>query len=650
MAFFRRKKKTARRRFDEPAEQAAVAGVAPRVGDLTVGDYANGMPNIRLAEMFKSFARQLPWLLILLAAGMLAAWHFTKDFKRTYTGEARILVQLGDEYVYQPVTGQGTQAAGLQLTADTIALNEVGIIKNPVIMKQVLGEMLSGPYASRFDPEGIEELKKAGNNTRDIQSARSELLLTMDKAFYVAPRPKSSIIDLAYKHEDPEIAVATLKALLLAYEDYRREIFVEGTVDIISERRRETEKQLGSNERSIARFLGNNGISDFDSEQEGVRERTEELRASLNTLRADISETEKALLTVENQLRGLPVEIDLYVDDRASQRIAQAELELKQLLAKYLPGSDPVRQKQTELNELKSLQTTNGGRAAGGRRVGPNPVYQELLTRRNTLQSTADSYREKEFTLQRQLDSADNKVRKLTNLSPQYQSLLREQETLDERLTTYNSREQEALINQQLAAANSENVKIISRPEFAVKGRNMRMIMFALATVAWGFTLFMIALLKVFLDPALYATPGPRRSAVAGVGGGYIPEPVTPAYDVNEPYYAPEMPAAQPAAAQHAPQEYQVPGGYDYAQQESAPYAQPQAYAEPQVYAQPQAYPDPYAAPLPDQAVPQYEAYTDGGAAIDVVQNPYLSGQVGAGAIDQPFQAPYPPGTTPQQG
>ena len=166
-------------------------------------------------------------------------------------------------------------------------------------------------------------------------------------------------------------------------------------------------------------------------------------------------------------------------------------------MAKYLPGSDPVRQKQTELNELKSLQTTNGGRAAGGRRVGPNPVYQELLTRRNTLQSTADSYREKEFTLQRQLDSADNKVRKLTNLSPQYQSLLREQETLDERLTTYNSREQEALINQQLAAANSENVKIISRPEFAVKGRNMRMIMFALATVAWGFTLFMLSLIHI---------------------------------------------------------------------------------------------------------------------------------------------------------
>ena len=61
------------------------SGYAPRVGDLTVGDYANGMPNIRLAEMFKSFGRQLRWVLPLLLIGMVLAWFATKDFKRVYT-------------------------------------------------------------------------------------------------------------------------------------------------------------------------------------------------------------------------------------------------------------------------------------------------------------------------------------------------------------------------------------------------------------------------------------------------------------------------------------------------------------------------------------------------------------------------------------
>jgi uncharacterized protein involved in exopolysaccharide biosynthesis len=676
MALFRRKKKVTVRGGDVGAApvQTQSYSQAPRAADLTVGDYANGMPNIRLGEMLKSFGRQLIWVVPLFLIGSLLAWKLTEDFKRTYTGDARILVQIGDEYVYQPVTGEAGQA-GLTITADTIALNEVGLIKNSEIIEQVFGEMTSetSPYAERFDRRGFAKLRRAGGNEKLQIEARAEMLRKMDKAFMVAPRPKSSIIDLAYKHEDGEVAVATLNALILAYQSYRRQIFVEGTAGIIAERRKETEKQLSQNERAIARFLAKNNISDFDSEQGGVRKRTEELRAALNLLRAQMSETETALATVENQLRSTPREINLYVDDRASARVSQAELELKQLLAKYLPTSDPVRQKRAELAELKSLQTSNGGRALGGRRVGPNTVHQALLTRRNTLQATADSYREKEFTLQRQLDSADNKVRRLTALSPDYASLLRERDTLDERLKSYNAKEQEALVNQQQAEATNENVKVISWPKFPRKGRNTRLIAAAGVSFAWGLTLFMLALLRVFLDPRLYAAPTSPRSARAThePSPEYIPEPVAP----QNSYVAPVAPAVQPAAASYEPQPYEP--SYDtaiqgqsamqgqYGQQSYASavegsgqqsYAQsPYASAPMMNYGQNPLYQgqetqmqqDPYgqAQPAYGQNHPAtFEA--NGSAALDIYNNPYLSGQTEAGAIDQnlqPGQAPYNP-------
>ncbi len=631
---------------------------APRAADLTVGDYANGMPNIRLGEMLKSFGKQLLWVIPLFAIGSALAYKATEDFKRTYTGDARILVQIGDEYVYQPVTGQPGQA-GLTLTADTIALNEVGIIKNAEIIEQVFGEMTSegSPYAKKFDPSGFEKLRQAGNNQQLRTEARAEMLRKMDRAFMVAPRPKSSIIDLAYKHEDGEVAVATLNALILAYQSYRRQIFVEGTAGIIGERRKETERQLNQNERAIARFLAKNNISDFTSEQDGVRKRTEELRAALNLLRAQMSETETALATVENQLRGTPKEINLYVDDRASARISQAELELKQLLAKYLPTSDPVRQKQTELAELKALQNSNGGRAVGGRRVGPNTVYQALLTRRNTLQATADSYREKEYTLQRQLDSADNKVRRLTRLSPDYASLLRERDTLDARLKNYNSKEQEALVNQQQAEATNENVKVISWPKFPNKGSNTRLLAWVGASFAWGLTLFMLALLRVFLDPRLYAAPGPSYDARMVPEPDYIPEPVAPHMPSEEPL----APAVQPAAATYEPAAYQpaayegtMQAGYEQAAYPQQGYAAPYTdvataqYGQNPVYSNqaPQMHYDANSyvqAETPQQA--PSASYTEGSAALDVYNNPYLSGQT-AGAIDhnsQTAQAPYNP-------
>jgi len=661
MALFRRKKKITVGGGDNemPPNPPQRPTYAPRAADLTVGDYANGMPNIRLGEMLKSFGRQLFWVVPLFLIGCYVAWIATADFKRTYTGDARILVQIGDEYVYQPVTGQPGQA-GLTLTADTIALNEVGIIKNAEIIEQVFGEMTSetSPFAKRFDRSGFKKLREAGSDQQLRIEARSEMLRKMDRSFMVSPRPKSSIIDLAYKHEDGEVAVATLNALILAYQSYRRQIFVEGSAGIIGERRKETERQLNQNERSIARFLEKNNISDFKSEQDGVRKRTEELRAALNLLRAQMSETETALATVESQLRGTPQTIDLYREDRTSARVSQAELELKQLLAKYLPSSDPVRQKQTELAELKSLQNSNGGKATGGRRVGPNTVYQELLTRRNTLQATADSYREKEFTTQRQLDSADNKVRRLMSLSPDYASLLRERDTLDERLKNYNSKEQEALVNQQQAEATNENVKVISWPKFPNKGRNTRLLAAAGAMFAWGLTLFMLALLRVFLDPRLYAAPGPRRAAMVIPESDYIPEPVAP----QMPAETPVMPAAQPAAASYDPVAYQpaaydgtMQGQYDqqaYAQQgyAGAPYAEgvsAQYYQNPVTAHQTQQMqydPNAYAQAGYDQNYAS-APYSHGSTALDVNSNPYLSGQT-AGSINQnpqPVQAPYDP-------
>ena len=118
----------------EPVSSSA----APRMADLTVGDYANGMPNIRLGEMFKSLTRQLFWILPLLIIGSAIAFHLTKDLKRVYSGHGSILVQLGEEHTYNPV-GQSADGTGLTTTIDTITLTEAALMKNDDVIQQVIG-------------------------------------------------------------------------------------------------------------------------------------------------------------------------------------------------------------------------------------------------------------------------------------------------------------------------------------------------------------------------------------------------------------------------------------------------------------------------------------------------------------------------------
>ena len=640
---------------------------SPRMGDLTVGDYANGMPNIRLGEMVKSLGRQLPWVLILLGAGSFAAFYLTKDLKRVYSGEGRIMVQLGEEYVYNPV-GQAANANGLMTTIDTITLTEAGLMKNSRVLADVIAQMAppldssgrnrtNSPEQNLFDKESFTKINKA-TNERERQDAVMELRKKVEASYVVMPRPKSSMIDVAFKHENPDIAVATTNAFIEAYMTFRRQVFVEGSSELISERREATERQLTSNERAIARFLQKNNISDFDSEQAGLQERTENLKAGLNGTRAGIAETEAALAEVEDQLRGTAKTIDLFIDDRPAQRISQAELELGQLMAKYLPTSDPVKQKQAELNELRALQSSYGGKVSGGRRVGPNPTYQALVERRNELAATADSLREREFTQQRQLNSADSKIRKLTGLSPEFQNLLRERETLEARLSSYNAKEQEALVDAQQAEAKAENVKVISRAEYPRKGANMRKWAWFGATAAWGFFLLFIALIRVFLDPRLYAVPGaargmPSEQPVDDYGSEYSPIPeAVPVYDPSQPlapnpYETPNPYEAQPAAYQnagYAAQPSQATGAYD-----------PNNYvhygASGDVYASPQA--DGMTASAgyaPDHGTTPYQmGYADpaaspnafaGNTALDLGHNPYATGQVQAGSFEASQDTP----------
>ena len=631
--------------------QPASASQSTRMGDLTIGDYANGMPNIRLGEMFKYFIRQLPWVIILFLVGASIAWYATRDLKRSFSGEGRILVQFGDDYAYDPV-GQTGQPTGLNQTIDTITLTEAAIMKNGDLIDIVIGEI--GPQIIAPDAWEKVEAARAKNNQAEEDIALMELRNEVGDSYIVMPQAKSSIIDVKFEHLDPQVAVNATNAFIDEYIDFRRTVFVEGKDEIISERRAATEDQLNSNERAIARFLKKNRISDFGSEQEGLQDRTEALKASLNETRASISETEAALAIVEDQLRNTAETINLFRDDISAQRIAQAELELRQLMAKYLPTSDPVRQKQTELNELVSLQNSYQGQARGGRRVGPNPTHQTLEEQRNTLAASADSLREREFTLQRQLNSADGKIRRLTSLTPEYQNLLRERETLESRLDSYNAKEQEALVDALQAADQAENVKVISYAKYPSKGRNMQLLMFAIASLAWGLILFFIAMTKAFLNPNLYGPTTPRRGRgsediYSGEHSDYEPIPeAVPDFPMGQPP-APnpyERPAAAtyPAAGAAYPAAgavYPAASGYDSYSQGQQAYA-PEPQMDP--YAASSAY-DSYGQPTTGSyQVPAWDTqptYVQGNAALDVSSNPYASGIAQAGAFEtQPNEIP----------
>lgn len=597
---------------------------------------------ISIPRVLRAFKRKIPLMLVIFLVLSALGWYLGSQLKRTYSAEARLMVTLGEEYVYQPLTGQNN--GGLVTTPDTITLNEIGIMTNPQLIEGVMGEI----GLNKLYPEKANEYKRASGLVK--QNLFNEMLDEFESSFAAAPSPKSAIIDLKFEHENPRVATDTLNAIIAAYMDERRTLFVDGQTGALAERREATEEQLATVERAISRFMKRNNIADFQSERVGSRKRLEDLRAEQNALLASMRQAEAALMSTEDSLRSTPPTIELQIDDRPSQRVAQAELERRQLLAKYLPTSDVVRAKDREIRELRQLIASNGGRAAGGRRVGPNTVHQALMTERNKFQAQADSYREKAVIIQRQLDATMAQTARLSSLAPQVENLLREKKSLEERLASLNLREQEALVEQQSAESNAENVKVISEAGRARKGRNMKKIVQFLSIIGAAMTALMVGLLGTFLDPSIY---GPGAGRVASTTGRNSVEPYTdssvpeavPSYAPYEaqPAYAPAAAAAGVAATGYNQADYQTPymnigseaqayadpyaqpmqatgtDGYGYAPQPYTPHAYGATYADPS---------NPYAvsAPMPESEVqyssmpaPAYEGVQE---VSDVIQGP----------------------------
>ena len=579
----------------------------------TGGNYGGGGGGFSFPAFMRAFIKRIPMMLIIFLLLAALGWFAGGKMKRTYSAEGRLLVTIGDEYVFQSLGGGPNSNSGLTITPDSIVLTEIGIMNNPELIDRVMSDI--GP--ERLFPEDHAKFQRA-QQKRDMNVARdlqAQMIKKFQSAFYVAAKPKSSIVDIAFKHENPAVAQLTVDRIIEEYLEFRRDVFVDGASTLIGDRREATEKQLATLDRALSRFMAKNNIGDFDSERTGSRKRTEELRTQLNTLQASISETEAALASTEAALRNTPETINLQIDDRASQRVAQAELERKQLLAKYLPTSDPVKAKEREIAELRQLIAGANGNAIGGRRVGPNTVHQALETRFNTLRATAISLREKEFTVQQQLNDTSAKTARLTALDPTYQNMLREKKSLEVRLSALNLREQDALVEQAQAETQTENVKVINKATLPRKGRNMKKIVQFLSVVGAAMTALLLGLLGTFLDPTVYGAPArmappkaPRekKGKKGKAAAQPVPEAVPEAVPAANPY-APPQPAPQPgympaaAVAGSGPAEYN-PADYGYVPPAVA--AAPHAY-DSGIYAQ-----NPYAAAhtIPEPVTGAYAA------------------------------------------
>ncbi|MCZ8195209.1 Wzz/FepE/Etk N-terminal domain-containing protein [Brevundimonas sp.] len=468
--------------------------------------YATARPRYGFWDLVGLLLREilLMILVFLTVFALAAAAVFT--LKKTYTAHASLFVGIGQEYVYQPRIGE-TQPFNLPQPGE-VAQSELTILKSQALAQRVLRTV------------GVEAV--LGEPGTEVQALRA-----FSNRLGVVMTPTSGILDLGYEDEDAERAARILNATIDQYLLYRREVFQNPAGALLRGQRQRFEQDLAEADSAYGSFLQTNDLGDFTAQKAALAATYQTVFAERLSVEAQLNQARQRVATLEAQQATTPAEVALQQDLNisAQDQILQLRTEREQLLARYQPGSQPVREIETRIAQLQAYVGT--GTAVGARevRLGPNPVWVELETNRINARADRDSLAARLVALDRQLVLIRQRQGELTRLESENATLASSREVLTASIRDFQQREARSRAETNLSAEGVDSITILARAAPPTRGKSLKAPLLALGFLFAGITAVCAGLIRVFSRSGLPTASSAERTlglpvlAVAPVKG-----------------------------------------------------------------------------------------------------------------------------------
>ena len=430
--------------------------------------------------LFRELLLMIVVFLLVFALGAAAVL----TLKKTYTANASVFAGVGQEYVYQPRVG--TAERGQAPNADEVAQSEAAILNSQEVklmtvralgVDTILGEPAKGSPAQQ----------------------ETAALKALSSGLGVGVSVGSPIIQVSYKSGDPQRAARVLNALVDQYLAYRRQVFRDNTPAIRTQRAA-FEDELGSADAAYEDFLASNDIGDFATAKATLAATYQTTFAERLSVQAQANQASRRLQTLVAQQAATPAEIALQQDLNisAQDQILQLRTEREQLLTRYQPDAQPVKDIEARIAGLQAYVGTGTAVGAKEVRTGPNPIWVELETTRINAQAERDSLQARLAVLDRQLGDIRARQARLTALESENANLAGNREVLSASIREFQQRETQSRADTALVRAGADNVTVIARAQPPAQGKSLKAPLLAAAFLFAAFTALCAGLLRIF--------------------------------------------------------------------------------------------------------------------------------------------------------
>jgi uncharacterized protein involved in exopolysaccharide biosynthesis len=453
---------------------------------------------------------------VLVAIGLGVAM----TMKTRYPAHASLLVRLGPEYVYQPNIGDA--ARGAIPTNDQLVQSEVEILDSPELRRRVIDEL----GMAEVMPSKARAYA-AAPPAKKVQ-IREAVAAAMGTNLKVDTAPDSDVVRVTYTDTDPARASLVLNRLLDDYLAYRTSVLQSSSQPVIDQQLKSFQDQLAQADADYVKFLADNQITDFDAEKTSLNSLQSSDTDESYRVDARLKEIGGRLGEIERQLGQVNPEVTLYhdTDPTASTKLLQLQIDRQDLLSRYTPTSQPVKDIDEKIAALQALMARGAAQSPGATRTGVNPLYQTVQTEQIQLTAEAASLHDRQGALTDQLNQIDARRQKLNEIEPEYLTLTQNRSLLEDDVKSLTQKQQEAEA-QGVAGKGFGAVSVVERPTPPASGKSLKKPVLLLALVFAAFTALCVGLARLFtrkgfptaasasrtLDLPVLASAGYKREA-----------------------------------------------------------------------------------------------------------------------------------------
>jgi uncharacterized protein involved in exopolysaccharide biosynthesis len=303
------------------------------------------------------------------------------------------------------------------------------------------------------------------------------MVLQLEKKIEVRPIRKSNVLEISYRHTDPEWATRVVQGLTERYLTRRAQVYQSaGAVAFFDEETRAAAARLDKAERALAAYSSEAGVSvlgkggdsqSLAAEKEAMLGRLAEFESQYGEAAVQVRQQTERVSALEAQLAGEPERLRSSMrlnQDPTTEELERAlvALQLKRdaLVQDFTPENRQVRDVEDQIRATQERLKGAESRVASINRTEPNRVYQDLRAQLLTARADLNGARARYDSLQTQVASYRRQLDELSQKGLTTDGLRRETRAAEEAYMLYQKKHEEARISAAMDQQKIVNVSI----------------------------------------------------------------------------------------------------------------------------------------------------------------------------------------------